>query len=68
MWTTLTVKDQLPPVRVQVGKTVHTGYLAGRQKRFPTVYYGPFSGTMARNEWSWDAIVRSLNTNTPLIA
>ena len=68
MWTIATVKDQLPPVRVQVGKTVYTGCLAGRQTQFPTVYYGPFSGTMAKNEWSWDAIVRSLNTNRPLLA
>ena len=68
MWTIDTVKDQLPTVRVRAGKTVYTGYLAGRQKRFPTVYYGPFSGTMAKNEWSWDAIVHSLNTKTALKA
>ena len=67
LWTIDAIKAAMPTVKVQVGKHIYTGYLASRNKHFPTVYYGPFSLT-ANAKWSWDAIQRSLNTNTPLLA
>ena len=66
VWTIEEAKEELPIVKVKVGKEIHDGYLAGRQKKFPTVFYGPISQTVGKDQWSWKAIVHSLNTNTPL--
>ena len=68
VWTIQEVKEALPRVLVQDSGTTYTRYLAGRNKRYPTVYYSAISGTRAKNEWSWQAIVRSLNTKTALQA
>ena len=68
IWTIEDVKASLPLVRVRDGDTIYTGYPAGRNKRYPTVYYGPLNARMAQNTWSWSAIVRSLNTDTALQA
>ena len=67
LWTIDAIKAAMPTVQVRVGKHIYTGYLAGRHKRFPTVYYGPLSATMAHTTWSWAAIQRCLNTDTPLL-
>ena len=67
-WTIADVKERSPLLQVQDGDKLYTGYLASHHKRYPTVYYGPISGRMSRNCWTWTAIVRSLNTNTPLKA
>ena len=67
LWTIDAIKAAMPTVQVQVGEHIYTGYLAGRHKRFPTVYYGPLNDTVTNHNWSWEAIQRCLNTNTPLL-
>jgi hypothetical protein len=61
VWTLATVKALLPPVRLRIGTQQYTGTIAGRQLPSATVYVGETG-----YPFSWHAIIRALNTGTPL--
>jgi hypothetical protein len=61
MWTIDMVKDSLPPVRIRIGTQHYTGTIAGRCLPFATVYVEEIG-----YPFSWHAITRALNTDTPL--
>lgn len=73
MWTIEAVKRDLPNVLIKIGRKVATGRVSGRLNRFATVTVDNCFRHGSNPPWmdfhfSWDAIVRSLNTNSPLIA
>ena len=61
-WTEDTVKGVLPDIQVKMNGKTYLGSVSGRLEKFAqvTVKGGTF-------EFSWAALVRSLNTNTPLL-
>ncbi len=63
-WTEEMVKDCLPVVKVEIKGKVFPALTSGRKNRFCGVYVPQ---TEHRLEFSWGAVVRSLNTETPLL-
>lgn len=72
MWTENSVKAALPDVAVRIGQKEYRGQVSGRKNTFASVHVQgdklrgikfPWNMTI---EYSWPAIVRSINTNTPL--
>lgn len=73
MWTENSVKAALPDVAVRIGTKEYRGQVSGRENTFASVHVQDdklrgikFTWTMTI-EYSWPAIVRSINTNTPLL-
>ena len=71
-WTELTVREHLPDVVVKLGEILHAGALSGRGRPYATVsvatHYSPTLGRRVWQSWeySWSAVVRSLNSGRPL--
>jgi len=70
-WTVQDVKDALPNVLLRVGKRTVDARTSGRLNAFATVSVTndkPRSGVplFMDYQFSWEAIVRSLNENRPL--
>lgn len=63
-WTEEMVKDCLPVVRVKVNEKVYPALTSGRKMQFCHVH---IPQTEHNFEYSWDTIVHSLNTKTPLL-
>lgn len=70
-WTVKSVKEELPSVYVKQGKKVLRGSVGGRLNAYATVYLREeplcLNGRWVYFlEYSWQAVTRSLNTETPL--
>ena len=61
MWTLDTVKRELPPVPIRIGKRLYTGRITGRRLPHATVSVGETGYPFA-----WVTIVRVLNTGGAL--
>ena len=59
------IKERLPDVKVSFNGDVYNGVLSGRERQFPLVTI--FHSMRAQSfEFSWSAIERAINTDTPL--
>ncbi len=72
-WTVAAIKEQLPNIKVRIGKKVVTGRISGRQRQFATVSVTN-TGTLHRGnqiwidrEVAWETLVHCLNVNRPVI-
>mgnify|MGYP001601434859 CR=1 FL=1 len=59
------IKDELPDVTVQIGRKIYRGRLTGRTCDFPTVTVS-LGHTVWHATYSWQAICRAVEFNTPL--
>ncbi len=57
------VKETLPDVQLKSGNRINSAILSGRENRFATVTINNWYGF----QFSWEAIVRSLNNQEPLL-
>lgn len=62
-WSIELVKENLPSVQLKSGNRVSIATLSGRENQFATVMINNWYSF----QFSWDAIVRSLNENKPLL-
>jgi len=63
IWTVESVKEELPDVKIIINGKVHIGQVRGRKNRFAGVHSSDY---MANWQYSWSAIVNSLNHDRPL--
>ena len=66
MWTEKEVKIGLPALTVRHAGKNYRGVLAGDRGQFAKVIIFRHRDDWQSWEWSWGAIVRSLNTHAPL--
>lgn len=65
MLSIATVKEHLPDVHVTIGRKVYRGQVSGRHEKFPVVTVD-FGTHTWRAEYSWQAIARAIESETPL--
>lgn len=65
LWTTATVRDELPEVFVRVNGKVVKGQLGGRKNRFASVRID-LDGVTLTAEYAWETVVHALNTGSAL--
>ena len=61
-WTIDRVKTELPDIKLQAGGEVRKARISGRFNLFATVYVDGW-----KMEFSWDAITRALNSDSPIV-
>ena len=64
-WTEQRVRDELPEVLIEVQGVVSAGQVSGRFERYAHVSF-LYHGYGFCAEWSWEAVVRALETGEPL--
>lgn len=59
------VKNQLPDVKIKFAGKIHSARIAGRENKFATVWFR-IDGDLIDFEYSWNAILHSVQTGNPL--
>ena len=71
-WDEKSVRENLPDVKVKMGETILDCHVRGRLNQFASVStkIDPSTGKGGDyiGDWSWAAVARSLNNQSPLLA
>jgi len=63
---TTQVKDELPTVKVLIGRKIFKGFLSGRKNPFATVTVYEWNGDFLDWQFSWETVTNAINTNQSL--